>query len=221
MPRLWIKSAVVALALVGPGLAQEAVLPDSLNPTLAAPDSLGQATPPPPADSLVLPALQPDSLSLPAFIPVAPPAAMQPDEPSPAPVLALPPGSQSPPKHSRYQAQRSGFFTTRTLWGAACLAGSVVLYNKGSDYRQKANALYLRYEGAADPTEIERLYQRTTNQDTKGQVCWALGAALAVNGARLLLTRETEVTSSARPFRSSLQMILAPKSLRLRVYKWL
>jgi hypothetical protein len=119
----------------------------------------------------------------------------------------------------RYEARPRGLLSARTLWAAVCVGGSAVLYNRGGDYRDKADALYLRYKQATDPTEIEALYQRTTNQDTKGQVCWALGAALVVNGVRLLLSRETEVVSaSARP---SLHMILAPHSLQLRVSKWL
>jgi hypothetical protein len=103
------------------------------------------------------------------------------------------------------------------LWAVTYLGGGAVLYNLGRDYREKADGLYARYKQAADPAEIESLYQRTTNQDTKGQVCWALGAALAVNGVRLLLTRESEIVSTG----SSLQMIAAPRSFQLRVRKWL
>jgi hypothetical protein len=103
------------------------------------------------------------------------------------------------------------------LWAAAYLGGSAVLYDRGRDYREKADGLYARYKQAADPAEIESLYQRTTNQDTKGQVCWALGAALAVNGVRLLLTRESELVSAG----ASMQMTAAPQSFQLRVRKWL
>lgn len=212
MPWLCIISAIVVLALGGPGQAQSAA--DSLSGAPVGADSLSQAAEPVVADSLLISSAQPDSLSQntvlpPAITPVTP------TNPAPGPL----PVANSLPKRTRYEAQRRGFFTTRTLWSAACLGGGMMLYSRGSDYRQKADDLYARYKGATDPTQIESLYQRTTNQDTKGQVCWALGAALAVNGVRLLLSRETEIVSSAS--RPSLQMILAPRGLQLRVNKWL
>lgn len=214
MPWWWITSAILALALAGPGRAQDATSPDSLALTPAPADTLILALPAA-ADTSALPPVQPDSLALPVMVPVLPSLASPPAQP------VASGGLQPLPKRTRYEAQHRGFFTPRSLWGAASIAGSVILYNKGKDYRDKADDLYRRYQAAADPTEIERLYQRTTNQDTKGQVCWALGAALAVNGVRLLVTRETEVISSASAQQPSLQMLLATRSLYLRVHRWL
>jgi len=199
MPRLWL-TAAAALALAGPGLAQEAALPDSLTSALAPPDSLSQAAPP-------APAALPEILS-----PSPPPLVVVAPVPSSTPVL---------PRLARFSAQQNRLLSFRTLWGAAFIAGGAVLYGKGGDYRQKADDLYERYKGAADPVEIETLYQRTTNQDTKGQVCWALSAALAINGVRLLLTRDTEVVSASLASRPSLDLVLLPRSLQLRVRKWL
>lgn len=101
------------------------------------------------------------------------------------------------------RVRRQGFFTGRALLGVGFLGASLVLADKGRDYRQKADEFYRRYQEATEPAEIERLYQRTTNRDAKSQVSWALGAACALNGLRLLLTRQTEV----RDDRSSLQLI--------------
>lgn len=221
MPWLWITSAVVVLALGGPGRAQTAAVTDSLIGAPVGADSLSQVAEPVAPDSLPASPAQADSLSQNAAPPVLPPAAVSAVPTSPASLPGPLPVADSLPRWTRYEAQRRGFFTIRTVWAAACLGGSAMLYNQGSDYRQKADDLYARYKEAADPTEIESLYQRTTNQDTKGQVCWALGAALAVNGVRLLLTHETEITAAAAASRSSLQMILTPQSLQLRVRKWL
>lgn len=213
MPWWWITSAFLALALAGPGRAQDVASPDSLALTPAPTDTLILALPAA-ADTSALLLVQPESLAMPALVPVPP------SIPGPAAQPVDSGGLQPLPQWTRYEAQHRGFFTPRSLWAAASIAGSVILYNKGKDYRDRADDLYRRYKAAADPTEIERLYQRTTNQDTKGQVCWALGAALAVNGVRLLVTRETEVISSASVQRPSLQMLLAPRSLYLRVHKW-
>ena len=222
MPGLWVASVVMVLALGGRGQAQTPAdsLSGALSPALAGTDSLGLESQPALGDSLPPSAAAADSLSQSAIQPVLPP-------PSAPPTLTLPPALPNPsprasslPRRTRFAAQRRGFLTTRTLWAAGCLGGSLMLYNRGSDYRNKADDFYARYQQAADPTEIESLYQRTTNQDTKGQVCWALSGALALNGLRLLFTNETEVVS-AEVSRPSLQMILAPQSLQLRVWKWL
>lgn len=233
MPGLWIASAVMVLALGGQGQAQTPAAADSLStapspdaaadslstalsPEMVGADTLGEVAEPALEDSLQLPEAA-DSLYESAAEAVS----------TPAPSILPPPAQPSPlpppsylPKQSRFAAQRRGYFTPRTLWAAGYLAGSLLLYNRGSDYRDKADDLYARYKRETNPTQIESFYQRTTTQDTKGQVCWVLSAALAVNGLRLLFTHETEVVSS-QAYRPSLQMILAPQSLQLRVRKWL
>ncbi len=230
MPGLWIASVVIVLVLGGgPAAADslsvapspEVIGPDTLvigaDTLVIGADILDQVAAPAPGDSLQLPVMAADSLSQSAVEPV----------PSLAPSLLPPPPAPLPlptpgylPKRSHFAAQHRGYFTPRTLWAAGYLGGSFLLYNRGSNYRDKADAFYARYQREADPVEIESFYQRTTTQDTKGQVCWALSAALAINGLRLLFTHETEVVSS-EVSRTSLQMILAPQSLQLRVRKWL
>lgn len=224
MPGLWIALLVIILALGDRSQAQTPAAADSVNavpvPVAVAADTLGQVAVPALGDSLQLPATVADSLSLGAAEPLAPPALVPvPVTPSPATSSSLPTATYLP-KRNRFIAQRRGFLTTRTLWAVGCMGGSLLLYNRGSDYRDKADELYARYKRETDPTQIGSLYQRTTNQDTKGQVCWALSAGLAINGLRLFFTRETEVVS-AQATRPSLQMILAPQSLQLRVRKWL
>lgn len=221
MPWLWMTVAFALLALPGMGRAQDPAAADSAIVPPVGADSLGQMAEAVAADSLPVSAAQADTLlqnplqSLPSRL--APAAALT----NPVPALPEQPRADSPSRRTRYVAQRRGLLSTRTLWAAAFIGSSAVLYSRGRDYRDKADDLYARYKRAADPTEIESLYQRTTNQDTKGQVCWALGAALAVNGVRLLLTRETEIVSAAQAFRPSPQLIVAPRSLQVRVRKWL
>ena len=79
-------------------------------------------------------------------------------------------------------------FSARRLTGIAFLGGSLLLLRKGNDYHDEADELYDRYEQADKVDEAERLYDKTTNRDVKSQVSWALAAAFAVNGARLVLT---------------------------------
>ena len=79
-------------------------------------------------------------------------------------------------------------FSARRLIGTAFIGGSFLLLRKGNDYHDEADELYERYEQADRVDEAERLYDRTTNRDVKSQVSWALAAAFAVNGVRLVLT---------------------------------
>ena len=58
----------------------------------------------------------------------------------------------------------------------------------GLDFKNDADDFYERYERAADPIEVDRLYQRTNNRDIKSQVSWALAAAFAVSGVRLIFS---------------------------------
>ncbi|MBM3279862.1 MAG: SDR family oxidoreductase [Candidatus Handelsmanbacteria bacterium] len=104
MPRLWL-TAAAALALAGPGLAQEAALPDALTSALAPPDSLSRAAPP-------APAALPEILS-----PSPPPLVIVDPVPSSTPVL---------PRRARFSAQQSRMLSFRTLWGAAFIAAELL-----------------------------------------------------------------------------------------------
>jgi hypothetical protein len=81
------------------------------------------------------------------------------------------------------------FFTPRRILGAAFIGGSVFLAKQGFDYNDEADELYDLYQVTNDPEEADRLYRRTTNRDVKSQVSWALSAAFALSGARLLLAK--------------------------------
>ena len=52
---------------------------------------------------------------------------------------------------------------------------------------------------AARADETERLYDKTTNRGVKSQVSWALAAAFAVNGVRLVLTNGSAATAASSP----------------------
>ena len=90
-------------------------------------------------------------------------------------------------------AEGKGLFTTRRLMGVVFLGGSAALAKKGFDYHKDADELYELYEGASEPEEAVRFYDRTTNRDVKSQVSWALAAAFALSGARLVLTRNIDL----------------------------
>ena len=96
------------------------------------------------------------------------------------------------------QAEDRNFFTLKRSLGMVFMGSSALLVKKGFDLRKEANHLYGRYEKSSDPVEADQLYRRTTNRDVKSQVSWALGAAFAVSGARLLLSEEREAKSNER-----------------------
>ncbi len=79
------------------------------------------------------------------------------------------------------------FFTARRTLGLVFLGGSAALVKQGIDFHDEADELYARYEMAGTADEADRLYARTNNRDIKAQVSWALAAAFAVSGVRLIL----------------------------------
>lgn len=79
------------------------------------------------------------------------------------------------------------FLASRKSLGFVFLGSSLVLTKQGLDFRDEADKLYARYKIADSPEDADRLYSRTNNRDIKSQVSWALAAAFAVSGARLLL----------------------------------
>jgi hypothetical protein len=94
------------------------------------------------------------------------------------------------------QSQSDGkLITGRRLAGIGFLLGSAAMAYKGFDFQGEGDKLYKRYEDATDPAEINRLYQRTTNRDVKSQISWAIGAACAVAGVRLIFFGGEEETS--------------------------
>ncbi len=82
--------------------------------------------------------------------------------------------------------------TPRRTLGAALLGGSIILAKTGLDLHRDADDLYARYKEADAAEEASRLYRRTNNRDIKSQVSWALSAAFAISGARLLLRGKSE-----------------------------
>ena len=82
--------------------------------------------------------------------------------------------------------------TPRRTLGAALLGGSIILAKTGLDLHRDADDLYARYKKADRAEEASRLFRRTNNRDIKSQVSWALSAAFAVSGARLLLRGKSE-----------------------------
>ena len=95
-------------------------------------------------------------------------------------------------------AEAEGFFTARRSLGLAFLGGSVVMGKVGLDFKNDADDFYDRYERASDPIEVDRLYQRTNNRDIKSQISWAMAAAFAVSGVRLIFS-SSPVKSYERP----------------------
>lgn len=94
-------------------------------------------------------------------------------------------------------AEIGNIVTVRRALGLAFVGGSAALAAQGFDYRREADDFYDAYEVAADPVEIDRLYQRTTNRDVKAQVSWALAAAFGISGLRLLLTGDGDLPETA------------------------
>jgi len=95
-------------------------------------------------------------------------------------------------------AEGRGFFTVRRSLGLAFLGGSAVLAKQGLDFKDEADEFYDRYNKATDPEEIDRLYQRTNNRDVKSQVSWALAAAFAISGVRLVVAKDVDTPFERR-----------------------
>ncbi len=104
-------------------------------------------------------------------------------------IAAQPIAAQDEVETAAENPKGKSFFTPRRFWGAAFIGGSVFLVKQGFDYNDEADELYDLYQVTNDPEEADRLYQRTTNRDVKSQVSWALSAAFALSGVRLLLAK--------------------------------
>ena len=82
-----------------------------------------------------------------------------------------------------------GIITSRRSLGIVFVGGSLFLTKQGFDFRSEADDLYEKYKKAGTAEEADRLYTRTNNRDVKSQVSWALAAAFALSGTRLLLAK--------------------------------
>ena len=82
-----------------------------------------------------------------------------------------------------------GIITSRRSLGIVFIGGSIFLTKQGFDFRSEADDLYEKYKKAGTAEEAVRLYTRTNNRDVKSQVSWALAAAFALSGTRLLLAK--------------------------------
>ena len=91
-----------------------------------------------------------------------------------------------------------GFFAARRSMGVLFIGGSLLLTKQGFEFRDEADELYVRYKKAGTSEEADRLYTRTNNRDVKSQVSWALAAAFAVSGVRLLLSKVADSELSTK-----------------------
>jgi len=88
----------------------------------------------------------------------------------------------------------------RKMFGLLFLGTSGYLAKRAQEYHEDADEFYKEYK-AVDPSqgltpkeaeeEAERLYKETTREDVKSQISLALSVAFALNGLRLILTRDT------------------------------
>lgn len=86
------------------------------------------------------------------------------------------------------EKQRS--FIGRRSLGVLFIGGSLALVKQGFSFSNEADDLYAKYRKAGSAEEADRLYTRTNNRDVKSQVSWALAAAFALSGTRLLLSKD-------------------------------
>lgn len=100
------------------------------------------------------------------------------------------------------------FFTARRSLGLLFLGGSAALVKQGIDFNSEADELYARYRAADTAEDADRLYARTNNRDIKSQVSWALAAAFAVSGVRLIWQ---EGDAAARDYRAGAGTLATPR----------
>ena len=97
---------------------------------------------------------------------------------------------------SPFQGFADELLTPRRTLGVALLGGSLLLAKNGLDLHRDADDLYDRYKKADRAEEAGRLYRRTNNRDIKSQVSFALSAAFAISGVRLLLRGKSDAEQS-------------------------
>ena len=84
-------------------------------------------------------------------------------------------------------AEARSFFTTRRTFGILFLGGSAYMAKRAIDYKRDANDNYAAYKAATDTREAERLFNRTSDRDTKSQMSIGFSAILLISGLRLLM----------------------------------
>ena len=115
----------------------------------------------------------------------------------------------------------------KRMWGIGLLLCGGGLVYQGFIFKDEADNIYAHYKDTKDPIEADRLFQQTSNRDIKGQVSWALGAAFAVAGLRLILSRNISMyempsksltLSSSRSLEMSAGVLPQHVVLRLRTF---
>ena len=84
-------------------------------------------------------------------------------------------------------AEARSFFTARRTFGILFLGGSAYMAKRAIDYKRDANDNYEAYKAATDEQEAERLFNRTSDRDTKSQMSIGFSAILLISGLRLLM----------------------------------
>ena len=84
-------------------------------------------------------------------------------------------------------AEAGSFLTARKTFGILFLGGSVVMAKKAIDFHRDANRVYDAYKLARTAKEADRLFQRTSDRDTKSQMSIGISLVLLVSGLRLLM----------------------------------
>ena len=84
-------------------------------------------------------------------------------------------------------AEARSFFTARRTFGVLFLGGSAYMAKRAIDYKRDANDNYEAYKAATDTREAERLFNRTSDRDTKSQMSIGFSAILLISGLRLLM----------------------------------
>ena len=84
-------------------------------------------------------------------------------------------------------AEARSFFTARRTFGILFLGGSAFMAKRAIDFKRDANDNYEAYKAATNAREAERLFNRTSDRDTKSQMSIGFSAILLISGLRLLM----------------------------------
>ena len=83
-------------------------------------------------------------------------------------------------------ADAKSYFTARRTFGVLFLAGGSYMTKKAIDFRRDANTIFDAYKLASTAEEAKKLFDRTSDRDTKSQMSIGLSAVLLLSGLRLL-----------------------------------
>ena len=84
-------------------------------------------------------------------------------------------------------AEARSFFTARRTFGILFLGGSAFMAKRAIDFKRDANDNYEAYKAATNAREAERLFNRTSDRDTKSQMSIGFSTILLISGLRLLM----------------------------------